>query len=122
YSLLHALPSFCILVSWLVYCFVGETAQMEFAQSFKHSEGTWQIQLACWGPISLVLVYLSVSAVIVFRYVAKFKDVFTHLENFKIDYITEFNVVVLIQIILLGFISLFVSIWYLEMVWVPIFS
>src|SRR5690606_31478168 len=44
------------------------------------------------------------------------------LENFKIDYITEFNVVVLIQIILLGFISLFVSIWYLEMVWVPIFS
>jgi len=122
YSLLHALPSFFILISWLVYSLLGETAQMEFAQGFKHSEGTWQILLACWGPILLVMAYLSASAIVIFRHFAQFKDVFTHLENFKMGYIAEFNVVMLIQIILLGFISLFVSIWYLEMVWVPIFS
>src|SRR5690606_37324212 len=118
YKLLHILPSLCILLSWLVYSFSGENTQIEFVQGFKHSEGTWQVQLACWGPISLVFVYLSISAAVVFRHLAKFKEVFTHFENFKRGYIAEFIIVLIVQVLLLSFISLFTSMWYLEMVWV----
>ncbi|NGM62340.1 AraC family transcriptional regulator [Sphingobacterium sp. SGG-5] len=37
-------------------------------------------------------------------------------------YITEFITVMIVQVLLLSFISLFTSMWYLEMVWVPIFG
>src|SRR5690606_19966740 len=65
---------------------------------------------------------VSVSAWAVYRHIVNFKAVFTHLDNFKIGYITEFLNVMIAQILLLGILSLFSSLWYLELVWVPVFG
>lgn len=122
-KLLHLLPSFCLLILWLGYTISGEAAQTAFAHSFlESSEVSWQRSLAYWAPIVLVFSYVSVSAWAVYRHIVNFKAVFTHLDNFKIGYITEFLNVMIAQILLLGILSLFSSLWYLELVWVPVFG
>jgi len=122
-KVLHLLPACCILILWMVYALSGNEKQQEFMNSFnREGRSTWQLEIASIGPIMLVFGYVAAAARKVFHHTTALKEVFTSIGSLKIDYIREFTLLMILQIIILGVISVFTPALYVDLVWVPIFG
>lgn len=122
-KLLHLIPSSFVLLLWINYALSSEAEHQEFINSFlMEDEGSSEVILASVGPLLVVLIYILLSAKMVYRHRIAFKEVFTNLEGLKIDYIREFIQVILIGMVILAIVHMFNSALYVDLVWIPIVS
>lgn len=120
-NLLHLLPFIFLLLLWGNYAISSEVSQQKFVQSFLlGEEATFAMAIASGAATLIVLIYILVSAQLVYKRIKISKDVFTNLETLRINYIREFIWVMIIEIIILTIAYTVTPVLYVDLVWVPI--
>ena len=120
-NLIHLLPCIFVILLWINYGISSESEQQKFIQSFLSNEGTNLVMaISSGGATLIVFIYILVSAHLVYKRTKYSKDVFTNLQTLKINYIQEFIWVILLEIITLFIAYMFVPVWDIDLIWVPI--
>lgn len=122
-KLLHLIPSIFVVLLWVNYAFSGEVTHQKLIDSFViEKEGGLELIIASAGPLITVLVYILLSARVIYLHRIAFKEVFTNLEGLKINYIREFIQVIIIGMIILAVVYTFNPVLYVNIVWIPLVS
>lgn len=122
-KLLHLIPCLFVILLWIKYILSDELAHQKLIDSFVlGDEGSAELIVASAGPLFVVLVYIILSAKIVYRHRIAFKEVFTNIEGLKVNYIREFINVIILGMVILAIVYKFNPVLYVNIVWIPIVS
>ena len=122
-KLIHLIPAIAISVLWVNYLLSSDAEQQRFIESFSLSEVTsMEMMIASILPPFIVLIYIVISAKIVYRQRLAYKEVYTNLESLKVDYIREFIYVIIVEMAVLAIVYFLFPIIYIDLIWTPLLA
>jgi len=120
-KLVHLLPSIIPLFLWADYASLSPAERSAYIAFFlEPGYLNWRMTAVSITPIVVVLPYMSAAAWKVYKYISSAKDVFTNLESLKINFIKEFILITIGEVLLLFSLYAFVPVYYIEAIWVPV--